>query len=438
MSVRPGPSAVIVGGLLALAVAGPAMGAGGTTSRISVPIAGAPDDASNFSISDPVLSANGRYVAFYSTAANLVPGDTNNAEDVFVRDRRTGTTTRVNVANDGTQADLGANGSALAISADGRYVAFSSNATNLVPGDTNNAYDVFVRDRRTGTTSRVSVASDGTQANGSSYDVAMSADGRYVAFLTDASNLAPGHTFRIPDVFVRDRWAATTRQVNVSSDGTPGNSYSLDVAISADGRYIAFSSLASNLVPGDTNGGYDVFVRDQQTATTTRVSVGDNGAESDSWSFTPKLSADGRYVTFTSDGSNLVAGDTNGVRDVFVRDRQTGTTTRVNVTSDGTQANGGSYYVAMSADGRYVAFDSYASNLVPGDTNGVRDVFVRDRWAATTTRVSVASDGTQADGESFRTGISADGRDVGFISIATNLVPGDTNGSWDVFVRHRA
>jgi Tol biopolymer transport system component len=327
----------------------------------------------------PAISADGRFVAFESTASNLVAGDTNESTDVFVRDRVAGTTERVGVASDGAQAN--SDSYSPVISADGRFVAFESLASNLVVGDTNGSGDVFVRDRVAGTTERVGVASGGAQANRDSLSPAVSADGRFVAFESTASNLVAGDTNSTRDVFVRDRVAATTERVSVGSDGAQANGYSLLPAISADGRFVAFESYASNLVAGDTNESTDVFVRDRVAATTERVSVAD--------SLSPVISADGRFVAFASYASNLVAGDTNGSRDVFVRDRVAGTTERVSVASGGAQANRDSHRAVISADGRFVAFLSTASNLVAGDTNGSGDVFVRDRVAATTTLVSV-------------------------------------------------
>jgi len=224
------------------------------------------------------------------------------------------------------------------------------------------------------------------------------------------------------------------QRVSVASGGTQGNGDSGCPSISADGRYVAFQSYASNLVPGDTNEVGDVFVHDRLTGQTTRVSVASDGTEGNDYSRRPSISADGRYVAFASLASNLVPGDTNGTWDVFVHDRLTGQTTRVSVASGGAQGNSGSWCPSISADGRYVAFQSYASNLVPGDTNGVLDVFVHDRLTGQTTRVSVASDGTQGDSYSFGSSISADGRYVAFSSLASNLVPGDTNDKPDIFV----
>src|SRR5438093_412858 len=300
------------------------------------------------------------------------------------------TTERVSVASDGTtegnDASLGS-----ALSADGRFVAFDSAATDLVAGDTNGVSDVFVHDRQTGTTERVSITSDGTQGNGKSgllsfaFPPALSADGRFVAFVSFATNLVAGDTNGATDVFVHDRQTGTTERVSVASDGTQGNAASAGAALSADGRFVAFHSTATNLVAGDTNGKTDVFVHDRQTGITERVSVASDGTQGNNASSYPALSADGRFVAFDSDATDLVAGDTNGTNDVFVHDGQTGTTERVSVASDGTQGNGPSSGAALSADGGLVAFHGTATNLVAGDTNGTYDVFVHDRPVSTTT-----------------------------------------------------
>jgi Tol biopolymer transport system component/pimeloyl-ACP methyl ester carboxylesterase len=408
----------------------------GTTMRVSVASDGTQANAGSGRAS---ISADGRYVAFNSGASNLVPGDTNGYGDVFVHDRQTGQTDRVSVASDGTQGD--ANSGGASISANGRYVAFNSGASNLVPGDTNGERDVFVHDRQTGQTDRVSVASDGTQANDMSLHPSISADGRYVAFNSGASNLVPGDTNDRSDIFVHDRETGETSRVSVASDGTQANSSSWISSISADGRYVAFESTATNLVPGDTLSTWDIFVHDRQTGETRRVSVASDGTQGNATSGSPSISTDGRHVVFYSSSSNLVPGDTNDVRDVFTHDCQTGQTSRVSVASDGTQGNnisGHDLGLSISADGRYVTFASDATNLVPGDTNSVRDIFVHDRQTGETSRVSVASGGTQGNNGSAWPSISADGRYVAFASEASNLVPGDTNGAWDVFVHDRS
>jgi Tol biopolymer transport system component len=413
--------------------------AGQVTSRVSVDSAGMQGDGYSKA---PSISADGRYVAFESVASDLVPGDTNGVLDIFVRDRQTGTIERVSVGSDGTEAnDMSLYPS---ISADGRWVAFLSAASNLVPGDTNGVWDMFVHDRQTGATERVSVDSAGAQADESSFSPpSISADGRYVAFQSAATDLVPADTNGVDDVFVHDRQTGTTERVSVSSAGVQSDAFSGFPSISADGRCVAFASLAG-LVPGDTNGHYDVFVRDRQSSTTERVSVRSNGAQGNGDSGVGiglTISGDGRYVAFASDSSNLVPGDTNAFSDTFVHDRRLGTTERVSVSSAGAQGDHSSgNSAAVSADGRYVAFLSAASTLVPGDTNGAFDIFVRDRRLGTTERVSVDSSGAQGNLDSDISGlsISADGRFVAFASDATNLVTGDTNGATDVFVRDRS
>jgi len=404
----------------------------GTTTRVSV----STDGTQGNDLSDtPRISADGRYVVFESWASNLVSGDTNGTDDIFVRDQQTGQTSRVSIATDGTQGNGGVDRPT--ISADGRYVVFRSAASNLVSGDTNSRPDIFVRDRQTNQTSRVSVATNGTQGNDYSDEPAISSDGRYVVFESWASNLVSGDTNGQQDVFIRDRQTGQTSRVSVATNGTQGNGGSYWSTISADGRYVAFVSSASNLVSGDTNGQQDVFIRDQQLGQTSRVSVATNGTQGNDGSYRTTISADGRYVAFASYASNLVNGDTNGYLDVIVRDRQTGQTSRVSVATDGAQGNDLSDRPSISADGRYVVFESWASNLVSGDTNGQQDVFIHDRQTGQTSRVSIATNGTQGNGGSYWSTISGDGRYVAFASSASNLVSGDTNGVYDVFVHDR-
>jgi Tol biopolymer transport system component len=386
------------------------------------------------------ISADGRFVAFDSVADNLVAGDTNTHEDVFVRDRQTGTTTRVSVGPGGIQADE--RSVRPAISADGRWVAFESRASNLVAGDTNGAADVFVHDRQTGATTRVSVATGGAQWDRFSRFPSISADGRWVAFDSAPTGLLPGNPAFRADVFVHDRVLGTTTLVSMAVGGGDGDSSSFKPTISADGRVIAFESASTNLVPGDDlNGTEDVLVHDLRTGTTTRVNVGPGGVQGAGWAYTPSLSADGRFVAFTSQADNLVPGDTNAAWDVFVHDRQTSLTTRVSVGPGGVQTPfrpGSTVSVpTISADGRWVVFESDAANLVAGDTNGRDDVFVHDRQTGTTTRVGLGPADAQGNDHAWQPVISADGRFVVFESAASNLVTGDTNGVWDIFAHDR-
>jgi Tol biopolymer transport system component len=332
-----------------------------------------------------------------SDATNLVPGDTNFLHDVFVRDRLAGTTERVSVGTGNVQGN-GPSGGA-AISGDGRYVAFFSGATNLVPGDTNGVSDVFVRDRLNGTTERVSLGSSGEEGDLGSGAADISGNGRYVAFLSQARTLVPGDTALWWDVFVRDRLLGTTVLASRSSAGVLGNQHSWDARISADGQTVAFRSSATNLVAGDTNGKIDVFVRRPFVGTTERVSVDSSGVQANDETIYYGLSGNGRYVAFDCRATNLVAGDTNGVLDVFVRDLQASTTTRVSLDSGSSQGNGASYGDAISFDGRFVAFLSYASNFDPGGgLPNTAGIFIRDRLTGGLERVSLPDTAPVADG----------------------------------------
>lgn len=405
----------------------------GTTERVNLSATGQQADAESWA---DATSADGRYVLFDSHASNLVPGDTNGQTDVFVRDLQTGETTRVDVASDGKQARL-LPSHGTSISADGRYSVFTSEAANLVPGDTNDATDVFVHDLGTGQTVRASVRSTGTQVSGFSGDGVISADGRYVAFDSYANNLVPHDTNGGQDVFLRDLEAGRTTRLDLSSYGrqTARGSQSGTPAISADGRFVAFASSAPNLVSGDTNRATDVFLRDRKRGRTVRVDVGPRGRQARNGSSQqPALSADSRFVAFVSSANNLISRDTNHRQDVFLRDRARRRTTRVSISSSGGQPKRPSAAPVISPDGRFVAFSSAAA-LVPGVAGGVGQVFVRDLRAGTIALASLGSDGEAGDASSNAAGFSADGRYLAFSSWATNLVPDDTNGQLDVFVR---
>ena len=404
----------------------------GQTVRISVMVGG---QEANSDSSNAAISADGRYVAFDSYASNLV-SDTNNTRDVFVRNTLTGLVSRVSIAGDGSQSNN--ESSTPAISRDGRYVAFQSAADNLVANDTNNSTDIFVRDTTANSTTRVSLAWDGSQANASSFNPSISADGRYVAFASDADNLVSGDTNLASDIFVRDLQAGETTRVSVSRNGLiviQANGASYSPVISADGSLVAYESYAYNLVSGDNNGNWDIFRTMVQFALTERISVSSVGSEASGASHDPAMSGDGRYIAFESDAGDLVGNDNNYRYDIFVRDTQTSTTSRVSVASNGVEGNENSTTPSISDDGRFIAFESYASTLVGGDSNSLTDIFVRDTQVGVTIRVSVASDGTQGNGSSPAPNISADGRFVVFESGAENLVSGDNNSAFDIF-RH--
>ena len=352
----------------------------GETERVSVGIKGEVNVAS----SQPSISADGRFVAFTSRAPQLVPGDTNRARDAFVRDRLTGTTERVSVNSDEQQADQGVGAYwPTSMSATGRFVVFTSTSTNLVSEDTNHTYDVFIRDRSNGTTQRVSVDSNGVE--GANYSgpsgLAISGNGQYVVFGSHANNLAPGDDNKKLDVFLWERLTGTTTRISVSSDEIQGNKSSSVPAISAGGRYVSFASYASNLVADDTNGASDVFVRDTQTGETTRISVNSNGVQGNRGSVESAISGNGEFVAFESNASNFSGNDVGAVRnsDVFVHELATGMTRRISVAIDDQRPDGESFNPVITASGALIAFSSEATNLINNDTNGLLDVFVR-RW----------------------------------------------------------
>jgi Tol biopolymer transport system component len=419
--------------------AGPASGSlaatclSGTTTRVS--IAGT-TQANSASIA-AAISRDGRYVTFASLASNLVPSDTNGRPDAFLADRTTGTVERVSVATGGAQGAGG--GTALVaapapVSPDGRFVAFRSELTDLVPGDTNASTDVFLRDRQSGTTELVSVAASGGPADGASGEPAMSADGRFVAFTSTATNLAGTDTnLHGQDVFVRDRQTGTTVLASLGPDGAQLPAGANRPAITDDGRFVAFIGLNSG----------NAYVRDLQNGVTEIVTVSTAGVVANGSVTTLAMTPDGRYVVFSSTATNLVSGDTNGAMDVFVRDRVAGTTERVSLAQDGSAPSGGSDGPAISPDGRFVAFQSPAANLVAGDTNSVRDVFIRDRSRGTTTRASVSSAGVQGSGASSAPALSATSPaggagplvTVAFESAARQLVSDKTSTVSDIFAR---
>ncbi|MBI1851941.1 MAG: PD40 domain-containing protein [Planctomycetes bacterium] len=406
-----------------------------TTTRVSVSTTGVESDGYSYL---PRLSADGRFVAFVSAATNLVPGDVNGVADIFVHDRLSRITERVSVDSNGVEADNYSDFPA--ISGDGRFVAFVSDASNLVPGDGNGSADIFVHDRVSRATTRVSVDSSGQEGDGESgvkYGPCLSSDGRFVVFTSAATNLVSDDTNGTVDVFVHDRQTGVTTRVSVGTGGVEGDAASFAYTISADGRYVPFHSISVNWLPGGGNGAYQQLLHDRATGVTDLVSVAPDGQLANLNSLRGTVSDDGRYVAFESYASNLVARDLNVDDDVFVRDRQAGMTTRISVSSLGVEGNSVSAAARISSDGRYVLFGSGADDLVVGDRNGAIDSFLHDRQTGSTERVSVGAAGQEADGQSGFLGysLSADARMIAFASDATNLVPNDRNAVADVFVR---
>ncbi|MHB1458302.1 MAG: TolB family protein, partial [Armatimonadota bacterium] len=412
---------------------------GGTTERVSISTSGAQANIFN---NNPAatgyytsISADGRYVVFDSDASDLVPSDNNGKSDIFIRDLVDGTTELVSLSNTGGQGDDRSADPCL--SDDGKIVVFRSYATNLVAGDTNGIMDVFVRDLVNGTTERVNVSSTGIQSNDIiDGPVDISADGRYIAFASAATNLVTDDTNARTDVFVRDRLTGTTERVSISSTSIQGNDASGYMpCISADGRYIAFGSDATNFMVDDYNRASDVFIRDRLMNTLELISVSSEGYHGNGFSMAPSVTKDGRYVAFQSEAFNLVAGGGTARTDCFLRDRLMGTTERVSVSSSGELGNGYNRYPRISEDGKYIVFISDSSNLVTGDTNGKNDIFVRNRIPSTTELISVSTSGELGNDDSGLNAISADGGRIVFASRSTNLVPGDTNGQVDTFMR---
>ncbi len=378
------------------------------------------------------LSADGRHVVFTSYSP-LVPQDTDSIRDAYVRDRQSGVVELVSVSS------LGVKGLAFSgagdISPDARFVTVNSDAWNLVAGDTNNHEDVFLRDRSSGQTWRASVGDNGQQGNQGGIGGPLSADGRFVAFWSFSTNFVPGDTNNTMDVFLYDHVLGTSKCLTVGLSGGTGNGISGYPVMSADGGFVAFGSAASNLVSGDTNGIDDAFLYDRTTNILSIVSLTSTGELGDAPSGPWAISADGRYVVFESSGSNFVPGDTNNQADLFLRDRTLSTTTRISVSSTGMQADSESHNGRISANGRFIAFESYAGNLVPGPKGW--KIFVHDVWLHTTTLVSQSTTGVYPNNQCLRPSISPDGTCVAFNSDANNLIQGgDTNSfTTDVMVR---
>lgn len=403
-----------------------------STQRASLANMGVEGDGAS---SAAAISGDGNVVAFASDAANFVSGDSNNVTDIFVREPLTGATSRVSVSDLGEQANDSSNNPS--VNNDGRFIAFESLASNLVSGDSNNAVDIFIHDRVNGTTERVSIGINGGQSNQSSFEPSISADGRFVAYYSDADNLVADDTNNSTDVFIYDRELAVTERVSVDNNNNEGNGISRSPQISSDGRFVAFYSLANNLVANDSNARYDVFVFDRVNRAIESVSVNDAGLQGNNHSLVSSVSSDGRYVAFESLASNLVSNDTNGRADVFLRDRQLQTTIRLSLISDGSNPMGNSRRPRINAQGTHVVFSSSRDLLLGVDTNLREDIYAYNIADSSLELISVHSNGGLGNLASSYAVINADARFVAFQSAASNLVENDFNGVVDVFVTDR-
>lgn len=382
----------------------------------------------------PDISGDGRFVTFASSASDLVLGDSNGFSDVFVHDTTSGEITLVSRRADGAPAS--GDSTRPAISADGRVVVYQTTAADLSSQDNDAMLDIYLRSIASERSTLISASLTGGSGNADSFGAAVSADGRYVVFASAASNLVPGDTNGFIDVFRRDTATGATTLISRRSTGQSGAGASLAPAVSATGRYVVFSSEAPDLVPGDTNDASDIFWHDAATGQTELISRLPNGHASLGSARTPSVSADGRFVAWASDAADL-GPDTNGLSDVFLRDRTTSTTILISADASGGPANGQSVAPAVSADGSHVTWRSTATDLVaaPALGSGGFDVFVHDTATGTTTLVSLDRGGGAANGPSTgEPAISGDGRYIAFESDASDLVVGDVNGATDVFV----
>ena len=381
-----------------------------------------------------VVSTDGRFVVFSSDADDLVANDTNGVSDVFLRDRLLGTTVRISVNKD-DGGDASGPSDTPSINSTGRFIAFASLAGDLVEGDNNVYLDVYVYDRIADVMTRASVAATGGEPNGDSKDPFLSGDGRYVSFSSSATNLVPEGANTNVDIYVRDLFLEETTKVSVRPGGVFTEANSWNPAISADGRHVAFTSGDDGLVPDDVTGPQDVFVRNLDTWAIERVSVSTAGDESNARNGVAAISADGGVVAWWSRADNLVDGDSNGQDDIFVRDRVAGTTNRVNISSEGEQAiGGGSWHVTITDDGRFVVFLSDAGNLVDDDLNGFGDVFSHDRETGIIRRHSLTPSGVGGDNYSRCPSVTPDGKYIAFESLASDFVADDDNLAQDAFL----
>ncbi len=405
----------------------------GFNERVSVSSTGAQgNDSSGNGLGRQLqVSEDGRFVVFTSFASNLVPGDTNGEKDVFVRDTLAATTIRASVGHQGQQGNGRCD--SVGISADGRFVVFMSESSNLDPLDFNGQRDIFLYDHQAGTSELVSRSFSADSAAGSSESPSITADGSQVCFWSSGTNIVFGDTNGVGDIFVWNRSTGISQRISIDPSGGQNSAPSRSPHIARQGRYVTFEGPDGDLVFVDSNGGDDVFVKDMLTGAVERAQ---RAIQLDGNSRRPQISGDGRYIVFESTSTIAVNGDSNGLQDVFLWDAFAGDLTRVSESTAGAQANGISFDPRISADGQWIAYESTASNLIVGDTNGLTDVFVTNRIFGATTRASLNGSGFQVASPTFGPELSGNGRFVGFLGTAA-YAPGDTNQEFDVYLRDR-
>lgn len=380
-------------------------------------------------------SPDGRYVVFDSMASNLVPGDNNRQRDVFIRDRSLGTIERVSVGHAGIESPYLSR--IPSVSDDGRYVSFETFGP-LLPGSSVHVFQVYRRDRVNGVTELVSASSSGVAGNSLSSRSSLSADGRYVLFYSRANNLVAGDNNGVQDVFLKDMQTGALETISLAPSGVRGNGDSFEAAMSSDARFISFTSMATNLTGSTVARQRHVYLRDRQTSTTRLLSKSSTGSLANQPVFSPALSDDGRYIVFYSKASNLTSGTSGSKVQVFLHDVENSTTVLLSRNAAGSEGTDFSYSPSISADGRFVAFTSFASNLVSGDSNGVSDVLLLDRQNNETTIISQSESGQLGNGAVIGVpALSRSGNSVAFSTYADNLIESDTNNVADIFVHDR-
>jgi len=409
-----------------------ASAASGRITLASISTAGVKGNGASTDVS---ISGDGTMVAFRSNSTNLSPADTDTKADIYVRDLSTGVLTLASTSESGIKG----NGpdSPPAMSPGGGFVAFRSNSTNLDPADTDKTPDIYVKNLATAAVTLASTSDGGVKGNGASEGPSISADGSKVAFRFNGTNLDPADTDTIGDVYVKSLTGNITL-ASTSGSGVKSNGLSYAADLSGDGSKVAFVSYATNLDPTDTDTKPDVYVKNLATGAITLVSTSATGVKGNGGSFSPSLSHDGTKVAFRSSASNLVPGDGDTLYDVYVKDLSTGAMTLASTSDTAVKGNGSSFLPIISQEGTAVAFRSDASNLDPTDTDTTPDVYVKDLATGNIVLASTSDSGVKGNRGSYGPWLSADGSMVGFRSDSTNLDPGDTDTIPDVYAKQLA
>jgi Tol biopolymer transport system component len=380
----------------------------------------------------PSISADGTKTAFESKSPNLDPNDPDNITDIYVKDLRTGDITLASASDLGVKSD--ADSYAASLSADGTTVAFESYATNLDPDDTDTDVDIYVKDLTTGDITLASTSDYGVKGNAASYIPGISADGRAVAFYTDATNFDVRDSSG-RDVYVKNLVSGDITLASTSDAGVKANDDNYDPSLSGDGSKVAFFSFATNLDPEDTDFARDIYVKDLRTGDITLASTSDGGVKGTGQNYAPDLSPDGTKVAFYSTSNDIDPADTDQFDDIYVKDLTTGDLTLASTTAIGLKSNGRSQFPSMSLDGQHVAFQSTARNLDPADRDGNWDVYVKDLVTGDLTLVSLTKQGVKGNRASTRPSATTAGIRVAFETQATNFDPRDTDGIPDTYVK---